>query len=192
MTTMTNNLEDFEQPDMSHEPPPRQGLGSNLGNVWRTQPLFKLFVLMVVVGAIVAVSVSFFSSNPNHSTAGLIKPPELNEAPGGKASAYMKEQTELANSNRTQEAIKSGGSVLPTPIGQTNETNDLNAAAKNEQLNELRAEVEKMNKQLQQQRQPTPQQQQQIQQSQQFDDSLAQAMQHQMTQLMDSWTVKSG
>jgi intracellular multiplication protein IcmE len=185
---MTNNLEDFEQPELPPEPLQRRGVGSNLANAWRSQPLFKLFVLMVVVGAIVAVSVSFFSNGSNRTnTVGLIKPPELNEAPGGKASPYMKEQTELANTNRTQEAIKSGGSALPTPLGQTADSGELNAAAKNEQLNELRAEVETMNKQLQQTKQT--QQYQQIQQAEPTDDTLAQAMQHQMTQLMDSWTA---
>ena len=190
---MTNNLDDFEQPELTPEQPVRSNMGSNLTGAW-SSPLFKLFVLMVVVAAVVAVSVSFFSSGNTHSTAGLVKPPELNEAPGGKTSPYMKQQTELANSNAVQEAIKTGGSSLPTPIGQTHETSALDNNAKNEQLNELHAEIDKMNKQLQQVKNPQVQQQAQQQQvqQQQFDDSLAQAMQHQMTQLMDSWTLKGG
>ncbi len=90
-------------------------MGANLANAWRSQPLFKLFVLMVVVGAIVAVTVSFLSSGTNRSTASMIKPPELNEAPGGQASPYMNEQTELANANRTQEAIKAAPAPCRLP-----------------------------------------------------------------------------
>src|SRR3984957_7508470 len=122
MKIMTNNLDDFEQPEHENQPDMMQqkrGVGANLASAWRSQPMFKLFVLIVVVGAIVAVSVSFLSNGSNHNQASMIKPPDLNEAPGGQASPYMKEQTELANTNRAQEAIKNGTSSLPTPIGQT-------------------------------------------------------------------------
>ena len=191
---MTDLNDDFEQPEFNHEepPPPRRGIGSNLASAWRSQPLFKLFVLMVVVAAVVAVGVSFFSGSNSHSVASFVKPPELNEAPGGKASPYMKQQTELANSQRSQDALRSGGSALPTPIGQTGDAGDLNATArKDEQLTELKAEVDNMNKQVQQMKQaPPPQAQQQQQQQQQFDDSLAMAMQKQLNTLAESWTPK--
>ena len=199
---MTNNHDDFEQQDLPpEEAPPKAGIGANLANAWRSQPLFKLFILMVAVAAVVAVSVSFFSGSTRTNVASMVKPPEMHEAPGGKASPYMKEQTELANSERMQEAIKNGGSALPTPIGQTNDNNF--TGGNRMELNELQAEVESLNKQLQQRQvQPPPStqpkqqqqqaqvQQQQVQQQQQFDDNLAQAMQRQMAQLLDGWTVR--
>lgn len=192
---MTDNFEEFEQHNEESIEEPiaaaPAGIRGNITAAWRTQPLFKLFVLMVVVGAVVAVAVSLFSSPNVKSSAGLLKPPDLHEAPGGKSTPYLKEQTEMANKQRTEEAIQSGGSALPTPIGPGAADNDLTPAPpKEDPLNELRAEVENMNKQLQEAKQaqqappppPPP--------PEPFDDTLAQAMQRQMSQLLDSWAPK--
>lgn len=193
---MTDNFEEFEHEVEHHEAmgvPGEQpkGIRANLAGAWRSQPLFKLFVLMVVVGAIVAVAVSLFSGGNGKSSVALSKPPDMHEAPGGKSTPYLKEQTEMANKQRAEEAIQSGGSAMPTPIGPGTDNGELAAAqAKEDPLNELRAEVENMNKQLQEAKQaqqapppapvaPEP-----------FDDTLAQAMQRQMSQLLESWAPK--
>jgi intracellular multiplication protein IcmE len=192
-TIMTDNFEEFEHGEGEHHEgavPQPTGIRSNLSGAWRSQPLFKLFVLVVVVGAVVAVAVSLFSGNAGKSAVGLLKPPDLHEAPGGKSSPYLKEQTEMANKQRTDEAIQSGGSALPTPIGPGTDTGELSPLAQKEDpLNELRAEVENMNKQLQETKQTQIVQQAQAP-AEPFDDSLAQAMQRQMGQLLDSWAPK--
>lgn len=193
---MTDNFEEFEHTEEGVEEAHISaaapvGIRGNLSHAWNTQPLFKLFVLMVVVCSIVAVAISLFSGAPPKSAAGLLKPPDMHEAPGGKSSPYLKEQTEMANKKRTEEAIESGGSALPTPIGPGAADNELSPAQpKEDPLNELRAEVENMNKQLQEAKQaqqappapPPP--------PEPFDDTLAQAMQRQMGQLLDSWAPK--
>lgn len=183
---MTNNMDDFEhQEDMEQGlTPPKtraESFKDNLAEAWRTKPLFKLMVLMIVVGAAVAASVSFFSSGPPDSPANLLRPPEVSEAPGGKATPYLRQQTEMANKQRSEEAMKSGGSAIPTPIGANTETDVLASIARNDPLNELRAEIER----LKEAKQP---QQVQIQQAEAFDNSLAQAMQAQLKQIMESWT----
>jgi intracellular multiplication protein IcmE len=191
---MTDNFEEFETTGgESHEEiaPTPTGFRANLSGAWRSQPLFKLFVLMVVVGAVVAVAVSLFSGTNSKSAVGLLTPPDLHQAPGGKSSPYLQAQTELANKHRTDDALQKGGSAVPTPIGPGSDSGEMNLAApKEDPLNELRAEVENMNKQLQETKQaqatppvapaaPEP-----------FDDTLAQAMQRQMGQLLDSWAPK--
>ena len=105
----------------------------------------------------------------------------------------MQQQTNLANQNREKEALQTGGSALPTPIGQSTDVGDLNGK-KPDQLSELRAEVDRMR---QEQKQAQMQQMQQAgaagqpgqagQVREQFDDSLATAIQ-QLSQLTDSWT----
>ena len=192
---MTDNFQEFENAETEHHeelPPTPVGFRANLTHAWRSQPLFKLFVLMVSVGAIVAVAVSLFSGGNIKSSVGLARPPELHEAPGGKSSPYLQEQTDMANKHRTEEAMQSGGSALPTPIGPGTESGELSPnTPKEDPLNELRAEVADMNKQLQDAKQaqvappapPPP--------PEPFDDSLAQAMQRQMGQLLDSWVPKS-
>jgi len=190
---MTDNFDEFEQGEAEHDlapPPTPTGFRANLVGAWRSQPLFKLFVLMVVVGAVVAVAISLFSGNDSTSSALLGKPPDLQQAAGGKSTPYLKEQTELANNQRTKEAMQSGGSAIPTPIGPSTGEGEFNPGAQKEDpINELRAEVENMNKQLQEAKQiaATPP----VQQAPEpFDDSLAQAMQKQMGQLLDSWAPK--
>lgn len=191
---MTDNFEEFEHVDPEQHVDPiaaPTGVRANLANAWRSQPLFKLFVLMVVVAAVVAVAVSLFSGDNLKSGAKVAPPPELHQAPGGKSTPYIQEQTEMANQKRVEEAKQSGGSALPTPIGPGTDNNELNALAQKEDpLNELRAEVENMNRQMQDVKQaqqapppaPAP--------AEPFDDSLAQAMQRQMTQMLDSWVPK--
>ena len=88
---MTNNLEDFEQPDENGGslPPPR-GVRANLSEAWRTRPLFKLFVLMIVVGAVIAVSISLFSGSAPLESSHFIRPPKgFTQPAGGSSSPFF-------------------------------------------------------------------------------------------------------
>ncbi len=187
-----NNFEDLDHNDLGHDetPPPPHGFFGNLKEAWRTRPLFKLIVLLTVIGGIIAASLGLFSgSNQTADNTRLPRPPDLHEAAGGKASPYFVQQTKEAEDERAKQAIANGGSALPTPIGQNTSMEMAGTNAKNDPLNELRAETERLKQQVvqvqQQQQQPKappPQQQQQ-----QFDDTLAQAMQRELQQMMDSW-----
>src|ERR1700733_2865337 len=118
---MTNNLEDFEQPDLESggEGTPPSGMKANLSHAWRTRPLFKLLVIMIVVGALIAVSINLFSSKPIGEQTKLAAPPiGLHQPPGGPASPYFNDQTKKAEEERETTALKTGGSALPTPIGE--------------------------------------------------------------------------
>ena len=194
---MTNNSDDFENPDYNPTeelPPPKTGMKANLAEAWRSRPLFKLMVLMIAVAALVAAGVSFFSGGSQQvANSKLVTPPSINAPPGGPASPYMQQQTNLANQSREQQALQTGGSALPTPIGQATDVGALNSGdKKNDPLNELKAEIERLRTENRQTQQVQVQQQAQVQQQhvqqEQFDDSLATAMQRQMGQLTDSWT----
>lgn len=170
------------------------GVAGRLTSAWKTQPVFKLMMLIFAVFVVGIAAFNFLggSSNSGNDIAHLARPPGIKEAPGGAVSPYMRQQTEMANQERSAQAIANGGSAIPTPIGQTadvgNMGNDKDAA-----LNELRAETEQLKQQVQQQQVQQVQQQQQAQQQQQnqnFDNTLAEAMQRQMQQLMDSWAPK--
>jgi hypothetical protein len=105
----------------------------------------------------------------------------------------MKQQTEMANEERAKQALEQGSSALPTPIGHSADIGDLtNNDGKNDPLKELEAEVERQKQQITQvqQQQTQPQQPQQPKAVEQFDDSLAQAIQRQMGQLMEGWTPR--
>ena len=202
---MTNNSdnqheenEGFEEPEIGIAEQPRSMTG-NLAEAWRTRPMFKFMVLIVAIFAVGVAGFSFLGgSNVASETAHLGKPPAMKEAPGGTVSPYMRQQTELANKERSEQAIANGGSALPTPIGQNSDISGFGSGdKKDEALNELRAETQQLKAQVQQQQaqqiqaKQQSQQQQQMQQVQrapeQFDNSLAEAMQMQMKQMLESW-----
>jgi intracellular multiplication protein IcmE len=197
---MTNNFEnenneDFAEaevdPALSSGPEASKSAKQNLAEAWRTKPLFKFMVLVVAVFAVGAGAINFFGSGGNRvdsETTRLSKPPTIKEAPGGTASPYMRQQTELANTERAQQAIASGGSAIPTPLGQPTDMSGFGGnGRKDDPLKELRAETESLKKQVQRQQQFQAQQSQQQRPPEQFDNTLAEAMQRQLQQLLSSW-----
>ena len=162
------------------------GLGGNLTEAWRSKPMFKFMVLVIGVFAVGVAAFSFMGGDKQAEIAKIATPPALKEVAGGQASPYMREQTEMANKERAEQAAATGGSALPTPIGQTTDVGSFGATEhKDEALNELRAETEVLRKQMQQQQ---VQQQQQMQQRQPeaFDNSLAEAIDRKSTRLNSS------
>jgi len=150
MTIMTNNdngQDEFEHQDFhpTEEAAPRTGMGANLAEAWRSRPLFKLVVLMTAVAAVVAAAVGFFSSGSSSTNSRLVTPPTISGTPGGPSSPYMQQQTNLANQDREQRALETGGSALPTPMGQVTDAGALTANdRKADPLNDLKAEVERL------------------------------------------------
>ncbi len=194
---MTNNFEtenndDFAEAEIESATPsgpePSKGASQNLAEAWRTKPLFKFMVLVIAVFAVGAGAINFFGGNKTDlESARLSRPPSIKEAPGGAASPYMRQQTEMANVERAQQAIASGGSAIPTPLGQPTDVSGFGGNdRRDDPLKELRAETESLKKQVQQQQQFQAQQVQQ-RQPEQFDNSLAEAMQREMQELMKSW-----
>ncbi|MDP9126657.1 MAG: hypothetical protein M3N08_00150 [Pseudomonadota bacterium] len=191
---MTDNFEDHEHQETVHPEEQATGARSNLAEAWRTKPLFKLLAVMVVAGAAVAAGTAIFSGGKQEQMSRLINPPEVHEAPGGKSSPYFLQQTKEAEAQRTKEALATGQSAMPTPIGQPT---DINVTDKADPMNELRVETEHLKQQISQmQLQQTQQAAKETakeaappvkQAPEQFDQTLSQAMQNQLRQLMDSW-----
>jgi intracellular multiplication protein IcmE len=184
------NNDDFNEPEIGQQEQPR-GMGGNLAEAWRTRPMFKFMVLIIAVFAVFVAGFSFLGGGNN--TAGdahVLGAPKMHEAAGGAASPFFQKQTQLANDERVDHAVQTGGSAIQTPIGQSADVGNFdNSAKKDDALTELRAETEKLRQQVQQQQAVQVQQQQQVQQQkpEQFDNTLAEAMQGQMKQLLESW-----
>jgi len=190
-------MDEFEQEDLGHAEPvsgrPKDSLVSRLSEIWRTQPLLKLMVIMIVVGMALAGALGAFSGSQKPDASRLITAPGINEPPGGKASSYFIEQNKMANEERAQEALRQGGSALPTPVGQNVDFGDLSGKGKPDPLAEFRAETERLKKEIEQERQQNQQQIQMIQQAQRqqpMDETLARAMQKQMESLMEAWNPR--
>ncbi len=182
---MTNEGDEFEH-ELGHEAEDlnKTGMRANLINAWRSQPLVKLLVLMVIVAAVVGVTFSLLSGNSSErkSMTSVGAPPHLNEPPGGAASPYVKEQTIMASKQREEDAQKNGGSAIPTPLG--------GEVIKDDPLKELKQQIDALTREVNKPKPtpaPTAAQPVQVQQPEQFDDSLARAMQKQMNDLSSSW-----
>ncbi len=199
---MTNNMDEFDHEgdfgaaEMNES---RAGSGArrNIAEAWRSQPLFKLMVIMVVVGVAIAGALGVFSSSSTPTVSRVPRAPDISEVPGGKASQTFIDQNEMENKRRAEEALKRGGSAFPTPIGAAGDLTGLNDAKKEDPLVAFRAEAERLREEIKKEQQQNAQQIQVIQKQNQQpmrvereDDTLAKAMQKQMQQLMEGWSPR--
>lgn len=199
---MTNNMDEFDQDVQEPLEPRKNALRQNLTEAWRTNPALKLMAIMAVVGIALVLTFGVFSTPQQETQSSLGSAPTLDVAPGSKASPFLVEQNTQANAQRAEQAIHQGGSVMPTPIGRSVDLIDPTEEGKSKDpLMEFRAETERLRQELKQEQRQSAQQlqlmQQQVQapppqpvQAQPFDESLAQAMQQQLKQVMDSWALK--
>ncbi len=194
---MTNNLDQFDQsPDFDQESvdgEKRASIGANLSNAWRTKPVFKLVVLLLAVGAIIALIINFTTSAPPQTRSTVASVPNLIEAPGGKSSPAFIEAQNEANKQRTQEAAAVGGTALPTPLPSGMNTE---GRKEGDPLVEFRAEMQKQKEEQARQIEALQQQSQRqqsttIQQDHQVQQQLGQSLQAQMTQLAQLWKPKN-
>lgn len=195
---MTNNMDEFEdQFDPADEPQKAKGgAKESLMDAWRNKPLFKLLIIMGVVGVAMAGALGAFSGSPAIETARIGKAPNLNEVPGGQASPFFVEQNKQANEQRVNQAMEQGGSAIPTPVGNNVDLSELTDKHRKDPLLEFRAETERLKQEMRaEQKQSAEQvqilQQQMMQKTQEVeDDSLAKAMQRQMQELMEGWVPR--
>ncbi|MEJ0062305.1 MAG: hypothetical protein WDO70_03665 [Alphaproteobacteria bacterium] len=193
---MIDDNDHFDQPpefeDLGEPDQKRGQFASNIAEAWRTKPLFKLLVLMIGVGAIVAGLIGFFTPTPEIGASRVAAVPELKEAPGGKASPAFIEAQAQANQQRIKEQAQIGGSAIPTPLpsGITVESHK-----ENDPLIQFRAELEKQKEEQRRQIQVLQQQQTQnqqvsVQQDQQRLERISTAMSAQMGQMIELWKPK--
>jgi len=204
---MTSNMDEFENDQFDpSEPTYEQGTSSGeqkkgLVEAWRNKPIFKLLVIMIGVGAALAIVLGTVTPDKKPIESEIGKAPPLNEAPGGTSSPFFIDQNKKANLERVDSAMAAGGSVMPTPVG--NSVEELVDKNKKDPLVEFRETTERLKQERQLEQQQNAQQMQAMQQQlamqnaaqqrpQAADDTLARAMQKQMEALMESWNPRTG
>lgn len=200
---MTNNTDEFDQDQFDDGDFQNAGTGSTsqkqgFFEALQSKPLFKLLAIMAGVGVALALALGVFSEEKAPPVSSLTKTPSIQEAPGGASSPFFLEQNKQANEQRAAEALNRGGSAIPTPSGH--DMTDLMEKNKKDPLVEFREETERLKRELRNEQQQNNQKLQAMEQrmvqggrqQQAEDTSLAQAMQRQMSQLMDSWTPRGG
>lgn len=209
---MTDNMDEFDQEQFDASEPMNKGQETkpsakeSLMEAWRNKPIFKLVVIMVGVGAALALVLGTVTPDRKPIETSVARAPALSEAPGGEASPFFIEQNTQANMDRADSALHTGGSAMPTPVGHdVTGTIDTN---KKDPLVEFREETERLRNELRAEQQQNAQQLKLLQQQMAAqtvatnvagagggrnmeDDSLARAMQKQMESLMDSWTPRT-
>lgn len=93
-----------------------EGGGTTLGDMWRNNPLVKIGViaggLITIIGAIIL----FGGGNENPLRSTVRGGQDVSEPPGGEISQEYEDALTEANIDRTETAIREGGSAIPTPI----------------------------------------------------------------------------
>ena len=206
-----SNLDDFDQApehfegdDHEQAATQRSGLGKSVAAAWQASPVFKIFLLLVGGGAIASAALGVFSSDkapPEKSVVG--QSSNVTATPGGEAPPAFQEAVNEASRQRVQGAMQTGGSALPTPMGNTTQMTQLDPSAQqsNDPLAEFRAQKNVGSQNLPAAANGAPANGQTTTQVQtqvtapvepQLDQGLAQAMQQQMQQLVSSWQPQNG
>ncbi len=191
---MTDNFDEFDQ-DQFDEIEIDEGLAPEAEKKTSprdilNKPVVKLGIIVGVVGLAIAGALGAFTSDEEIQATHVVSPPSINEAPGGDVTPFFAEQNKMANEQRVKEAMATQGSAMPTPIGKSVDSIDIDAISRQNAMEEFNAQTERLQREWRAEQKRNDQKmlamQQQIQQ-QPFDDSLAQAMQQQMSTLMQSW-----
>lgn len=118
----TNNDDDLDTPDFEN---PEGDLGAfddpkqkgSFGDVWRNNPLVKAGVVFAGFAAIVLGIIIFGGKAPKLAPSSLPGGSDVVEAPAtSEVTKSYEKQVEDFNAQRVEEALKTGGSVLPVPV----------------------------------------------------------------------------
>ncbi len=183
---MTNTPDDFEQDfsDATVQRPPaaKANMAGNLAAAWQGSPLFKMFVLVVIVGALAAAAIAVFSGNEKDIPGSSVRTaPNLAEAPGAKAPPAYVDAVNDASAKRSEEALQQGKSALPTPVSGDETKAGLGDNGDESQYDPL-AEFRPNTPQ-----EAAPDGQQDSAPVETVDSELLGKMQSQMSSLFDSW-----
>ena len=183
---MTNAPDDFDQDfseaTVQRPPTAKASMAKNIAAAWQGSPLFKMFVLVVVVGALAAAAIAIFSGNEKDlSPTAVRSAPNLTEAPGSKAPPAYVDAVNDASAKRSEEALQQGKSAIPTPVSGDETKAGLGDAADESQYDPL-AEFRPSTPQ-----EAAPSTGQDNTPVEAIDSELLSKMQSQMTGLFDAW-----
>jgi len=181
--------QDFADATIQHSAAPakKPSMGKNLSAAWNGSPLFKLFILVVVVGALAAAAIGIFSGNDEKNKqngAVIAAGPGVSDVAGSRAAPAVIDATNDASRKREAEAIEKGISALPTPVAGGVNMATPNGDAEESQYDPL---VEFRPAQVPETPQQNIQNQQQVQQQVENDSELISKMQAQMNGLFEGW-----
>ncbi len=171
---------------------------------WANSPLLK--ILTLAAGVIVIIGIIFMFSGDEELVESRVRGAAVvTEAPGGIVDEQYDEALQVADNQRFDGAVETGGSVLPTPRGALKDrvgenADDLDAAGADEdplarwRRRAEERERERQTQQQQQQQQGFVQQQQQQQEAQstvnsEQIDKLANAMAAQMQSIFEGRAI---
>jgi len=188
-------FEEFDNEEFENHAPPPQGLGAKLGVMWRDNPGFKMMVILG--GGLLVMGAVYLLMNNNSKPAvtqgaapsHVAQVENVKGTVGADVTPEYKDLLQKSNKEKATEALQTGQSSIPTPVGNVTNTE---APKKEEPVDPLA-----MWKQAEQQKPaPLPTQNaqqannQQVQAQQQEQQDLAQrsnAIQTQINTLMQAW-----
>lgn len=127
-----NDFDDFETEDFDTDGFDDGGFEDlndqkgTLGDLWRNNPIVKIGVIATAVIFLIGGIVLFGGEAEQETPSRVGGPKDLNEAPGtAQVSPAIRRATEEATNRRTEEAMRSAGSAMPTPLDPPKDVIDL-------------------------------------------------------------------
>ncbi len=91
--------------------------GNSLGDIWRNNPLVKIGAILLGVAILIGGIMLFGGTNEGLNVSQVGTPKDVNEAPGtNEVSETIRQAIEETNTNRVEEAQRTGTSALPMPV----------------------------------------------------------------------------
>lgn len=141
-----SNLDDFDAPptDEPFAAEAQTSPRSRLSEALKTNPAFKIFLIIVAVGALASAAMGVFSGGEERDNTSIVRggASQLTTTPGGEASPAFQQAVQEASRQRAEEAASGGASALPTPLGGQTQITTLDPVASevnNDPLAEFRA-----------------------------------------------------
>lgn len=127
-----SNLDDFDAPPIdepAYNNEPRQSARSRLSEALKTNPAFKIFLVLIAVGALASAAMGVFSSGEKRDNTSLVRGgSSITSTPGGEASPAFQQAVQEASRQRAESAARQGSSALPTPLGGQTQITTLDPA----------------------------------------------------------------
>lgn len=95
----------------------------SLGDVWRNNPMVKIGVILAAVALVIGAIILFGGGSKEKNPSVVASGSSVTEAPGtSELSQTMQDAIQEANDQRTENALRTSGSAIPTPIEPSKDT----------------------------------------------------------------------
>lgn len=114
-----NDLDGADFDDVGGMDDEFEGGGQNFGDLMRGSPMMKIGIIVAVVAALIGVVILFGGKKEQGGNSRVGSGNTLSDVPGEDVSQVMQNAIEEVNQENVEQAMKTGDSALPIPVGNS-------------------------------------------------------------------------